>query len=105
MPRLLSSDPITKKQTWWHDQGDRNYVIETRQDVTDIAELAKAEYNAQNDYRPFAEDGGRLAHRIARVPCSALWHPTERRMRTDQELRDWLNDPVNAIWRTKPGRV
>jgi len=100
MKRLLSSDPIGKKQTIYHRQGDE-VIIETVQDVAPILEAAKAEKNAHNDYQRFKGDG---FHKVATLPLWMLFKPSGG-MLDDDELKARLRDPLFSNFRTNPGRV
>jgi hypothetical protein len=101
MKRLFRASPATKTVTHFHHVGDE-YILDTQQDVTAIVEATKAEKAMVGDYRPYA---GKGMKRVARIPLSVLFDPKTKLMRSDEELRKWLNDPANAVFRTMPGRV
>ena len=102
MKRLFSSDPVGKKVTIFHCEEPGQYVLETKQDVTEIVEMNKREYNAHSDYRRF---GGESFRKVANLPLHMLFDPETGRMKEDDELKKMLNDPTLSAFRTMPGRV
>lgn len=103
MQRVLSSDPLSRTVRNFHCEEPGQYVVETLQDVTDIVELNKAEYNAHS-HKSRQKFKGEKFHRIARIPLSKLFEPGTGRMYDDKELLKWLASDDAKAWQTMPGR-
>ena len=104
MKRILDYDPVTKTVQFYHENeltGD--VALETRQDVTAIAEHNKALFN-QVDER--ARWGNRNIH-IATIPNSIL----EGVRKLTNNFKDkaafdrWMDNPDNRVFRTRPGKL
>jgi len=101
--RVLDSDPIMGITRIHHyvpttDQA----TIETRQDVTDIAELSKAAFNSKDERANWKGD----IHHVASIPMT-VYMDLKRKGIVDDEaaFKRWLNDADNRVFRTRPGRV
>jgi hypothetical protein len=103
---VLASDPIAKIQTIFHPTNDVNggYVLEERQDVTDLVETNKAVYNSI-DQRAKHD----TMNRYASIPLNLFFEQWGKGMwrgnKLGQEEKRWLNDNENRFFRTRPGRV
>lgn len=105
--RLLDTDEVLGIERWFHHDVEQDtFTIETRQDVSALLELNKAEYNATERRTPFGKGGGGALdlHRVARVPLAILeqlratgQHPEQDK----QAFNRWL-DGDGAIWKTRP---
>ena len=97
--RILASDPITKKTELWHAQTDGGVVIESKQDVTDVIEANKTDFNAQTG---FSKD----FHHVARIPLVVYEELMRKGIAQDpKRLKAWLNDSDNRAFRSHPGRI
>jgi hypothetical protein len=97
--RLLGLDRLTRKQENWHSENDGGVVLETAQDVSDIIEANKADYNAGAGF------AGDMRH-VARIPLVVYDDLMRRGIAQDPaRLKAWLNDPDNRLFRSHPGRV
>lgn len=77
-----------------------NLTHETKQDVTEIVDGNRAMYRGH----PGGWKGD--MHRVARIPLSIYWKLyQEGVIQDDEKFRRWLNDPENAAFRTRPGKV
>ena len=47
MSRLISRNPYSKKETFWHDNNDGTYTIETKQHIKEVLDANKRK---SNDY-------------------------------------------------------
>lgn len=76
-------------------------VIEKR---TNIEPILADNYELRRDETPHGKDGlGRLE---ARVPPIIYWDLVKKGItRNQRELKRWLNDPANKVFRTSTGRV
>ena len=106
--RLLQSGPITS--TFWHDQpADDAYVIESVQDVEDIVDVNKAQYNSTDERARWGTKGGETL--IARIPLTIYFDLMRQGIINhkgegdEQRFTAWLNAPENRFFRTRPGRV
>lgn len=96
--RLLDENKILGIKRYFHYHGDGKFTIQTVQSVGHILEANKREFN--DGTRRF---GNQWMTRVGRVPLSLAmkyWLT-----RDDSEIRKFLNDPVNAAWKTKPVRL
>lgn len=99
----LSSDPIRKKITNMHiDSGGDSYVIESKQDVTDIIERNKARMAATDERTRHGE-----WEQYAEIPTEVWYGHLVPSGIADNEkrLRKWLDDRDNLLFRTRPGRL
>jgi len=86
---------------------DNGYVIETKQDVTDIIEKNKQEYN--NSSTKWGEDV--FDNKIASIPLTVVDDLNKQGIMRGFHVLDqkkffaWLNDPDNRFFRTKQGRI
>ena len=86
---------------------DNGYVIETKQDVTDIIERNKQEYN--NSSTKWGEDV--FDNKIASIPLTVVDDLNKKGIMRGFHVLDqkkffaWLNDPDNRFFRTKQGRI
>ena len=86
---------------------DSGYVIETTQDVTDIIERNKQEYN--NSSTKWGEDV--FDNKIASIPMTVVDDLNKKGIMRGFHVLDqkkffaWLNDPDNRFFRTKQGRI
>jgi hypothetical protein len=86
---------------------DNGYVIETKQDVTDIIEKNKQEYN--NSSTKWGEDV--FDNTIASIPLTVVDDFNKQGIMRGFHVLDqkkffaWLNDPDNRFFRTKQGRI
>lgn len=97
--RLLSSDPVTKKAELWHAETDGSAVIETKQDVTDIIEANKADFNQAGGLK------GDM-HHVARIPLVVYEELMRKGIAGDPAaLKRWLDHPDNRAFRTHPAKL
>lgn len=104
--RLLDHDKATGISEYYHfDPQTNGFVIETKQDVSDLIELNKARQNT---------DHGRWGEftMVASFPMTILMELVKQNILdigfnviNDKAFGRWLNDPENAVWRTRLGKV
>lgn len=105
-PRLLDHDADSKTTEFYHfDPETQGFVIETRQDISDLIELNKAVVNDNDGWK------GDL-HHVAHIPLVVLADLAKQGIVTtggqildDARFRRWLNDRDNQVFRVKRGRV
>lgn len=99
MSRIFDHDPTTGITKYWHVTGKGEYVVETKQDATKIAEANKRSYND-------APDRWRDLNRVASIPLSVYYDLKRRGIADDPKaLRKWLNDGNNKVFRTRGGTL
>lgn len=92
-----------------HDDGNGGIVIETRQDITDILENNKREYNSFDERARWSDDI--MGNKIASVPFTVIddlnkmgimrgFHVID-----EKRMNEWLNKPEAQKFRTRPGKV
>lgn len=110
--RVLRSDTITQSATVWHDQpADDSYIIESVQDVEDIIDLNKAQYNSTDERARFSPLNSSVDIPIARIDMVTYMELVRegiinlRGEGDEKAFTKWLNDPENRAYRLRPGRV
>lgn len=99
--RPFSYDPEARLRKTFHYHDNGSFTIEEVQDYEPIIELNKFE---MNDELPTTK--GEVMRRMARIPMTLLMRLKEEGILGDKERFDkWLNDPVNAAFRTRRGHV
>lgn len=109
MPRFFDYDPFTGVTQIFHESDDgETFTIEDRQDIEPLVELNKAQFNSFTSARDSWGDGAELTHRshVARIPAVIHAELIRKGITRDPvAMRRWLNDPDNAVFRTRPGNV
>ncbi len=104
MAKIITSDAV--RTTLAHEDGDGGLVIATTQDVTEIVEKNKAEFN-QIDYRARWND----FTKVASIPMTVIDKLNQDGIMRgfavidEPRMKRWLNDPENRFFRTRPGVV
>jgi len=86
---------------------DDGKIVETNQDVTDIIEKNKQEYN--NSSTKWGEDV--FDNKIASIPLTVIDKLNQQgimrgfNLSIKKKFFAWLNDPDNRFFRTKQGRI
>jgi len=89
-----------------HDT-DLGKVVEVKQDVTDIVEQNKQEYN--NNTTSWGDDV--FDNKIASIPMTVIDRLNQKgimrgfHVLDQKKFKEWLNDPDNRFFRTKQGRI
>lgn len=105
MAKLINKDIVRSQIA--HDDGQGGLVIAIEQDVTDIIEQNKKEYNATNGR--WGEDV--FDNKIASIPLTIIDDLNKKEImngfavKDQKEFRKWLNDPDNRFFRTRQGKV
>jgi len=105
MAKLLEKDNVRQKVA--HNTDDGEIVIATEQDVSNIIEQNKKEYNATNGR--WGEDV--FDNKIASIPLTVVddlnklnimrgFHVIDQK-----KFKAWLNNPDNRFFRTRQGKV
>jgi hypothetical protein len=98
--KVFGVDPLSGITSFWHyDEATDTALIEKRQDVSDIVEANKSEFN---------EDHGRYGEwaKVASIPLSVYYDLKAKGIVDDPvAMKRWLNDADNRAFRTRPGTV
>jgi hypothetical protein len=94
-------------QTEFSDDGDK-LIIKQEQNITDIIEANKADYNATDSKAGW---GDTLNNRVARIPLTVFAELEKQGITRGftiidmKRFKDWLNNPDNRVFRTRAGRI
>lgn len=89
------------KRIWHYNDETDEATIQTQQDVTDIIEENKQEFNQVDERARWGEFS-----RVASIPLSLYYELKKEGKLEDQAyMKRWLNDPENRHFRTRPGEV
>lgn len=98
--KIFNIDPVSGiKSVWHYDDATDTAFIEKRQDVTEIIDSNKRQFN---------EDHGRYGewNKVASIPLNVYFDLKQKGIVDDPvAMKKWLNDPDNRFFRTRPGRV
>ena len=96
--KFPGNDVMGIEREFHYDESSDTFTIETKQDVTDIVEWNKAEYN-EYSHPQFG-----TMRKVASIPLP-LYYELKRKGIIDDPnaLKKWLNDPDNKFFRTVPG--
>ena len=102
-------NPTNFRQTAVHADGEGGIVIQTRQDVTDIVEQNKKEYNSYDERARWSDQ--LFGNKVASIPMTVIDDLNKAGIMRgfavldDKRFALWLNDPMNRAWRTRTGVV
>jgi len=99
--RIFDTDPLTGITRYWHVKSDGEFVIETQQQVSDIAEANKRSF-ANTDTKAKYGDMAK----VASIPLNVYYELKRQGIVDDPKaMKKWLNDPDNRVFRTRGGTV
>jgi hypothetical protein len=102
MKVLISQNDLIGQKQFWHEDEDGNVTIQTSQDVSDVIEANRLQFNQVDERANWKGD----LHKIGSIPMSIYYDLKRRGILDDQAaLKRWLNDPDNRLFRTRPGQV
>ena len=102
-------NPNNFRQTAVHADGEGGIVIQTRQDVSDIVEQNKKEYNSYDERARWSDQ--LFGNKVASIPMTVIDDLNKEGIMRGYAVVDekrfavWLNDPMNRAWRTRTGVV
>ena len=102
-------NPNDFRQTAVHADGDGGIIIQTRQDVSDIVEQNKKEYNSYDERARWSDQ--LFGNKVASIPMTVIDDLNKVGIMRgfavldDKRFACWLNDPMNRAWRTRTGVV
>jgi hypothetical protein len=106
MKQVLRQDADTQVVQTAYSDGDGGLLIETKQDISAIIDQNKREYATKDQRSKWGE-----WDKIGSIPLVVFQELNKLGicrgfMVMDQKkMKDWLNDPDNRHFRTRPGRV
>jgi hypothetical protein len=98
---ILSLDTVAGIQTTFnHNIHENHVVLDTKQDVTEMLELNKAQRNGLRNKRT-KKFGGKFLNHVARVDMVTMMELQRLGIwQDDKRLMAWLNDPMFSQYRT-----
>jgi hypothetical protein len=102
-------NPVNFRQSAVHADGDGGIIIETRQDISDILEQNKKEYNSFDEKARWSDN--LFGNKVASIPMTVIDDlNTKGIMRgfavlDEKRFRAWLNERDNRVFRTRTGVV
>ena len=97
------------RQTAVHADGEGGIIIQTRQDVSDIVEQNKKEFNSFDERARWSDQ--LFGNKVASIPMTVIDDLNKQGIMRgfavldDKRFAMWLNDPMNRAWRTRTGKV
>lgn len=99
---IISMNPGNIAEGIHLDKADGTITVFTQQDVGAIIEDSKGEHRQFDERSPWKKEINRVASIplgvVAELKRQGIWFDRER-------LAKWLDDPDNAAFRTRPGKV
>lgn len=106
MKKVLKQDADTRTVQTAHWDGDGGLIIETTQDISPIIEQNKREYAATDQRAKWGEWA-----KIGSIPLTVIQDLNQQgilrgfAVMDQKRFKEWLNNPDNRHFRTRPGRV
>lgn len=101
-PQLFDTNPDLGIVRLFHYDDDSDQVtIETVQEVGDIVECNRWEFDAHTSLDRWGD-----LKRVASIPISLYFQLKQSGVADDDRaMKRWLNDPDNRFFRTRPGVI
>ena len=95
--RLFDRDPQLGITKYWHVKDNGEFVVETVQDISGIAEYNKRSYNS-------TDKKWNDLNKVASIPLSVYYDLKRKGIADDPvALKKWMNDSDNQVFRTRQG--
>ena len=97
------------RQTAVHADGDGGIIIETRQDISDILEQNKKEYNSYDERARWSDHV--FGNKVASIPLTVIDDLNAKGIMRgfavldEKRFKAWLNERDNRVFRTRTGVV
>ena len=97
------------RQTAVHSDGEGGIVIQTRQDVSDIVEQNKKEYNSYDERARWSDQ--LFGNKVASIPMTVIDDLNAKGIMRgfavvdEKRFKAWLNERDNRVFRTRTGVV
>jgi hypothetical protein len=102
-------NPVNFRKTAVHADGDGGIVIQTVQDITDIIEQNKKEYNSYDERSRWSDE--LFGNKIASIPMTVIDDLNKKGIMRgfavldEKRFKAWLNERDNRVFRTRTGVV
>jgi hypothetical protein len=102
-------NPVNFRKTAVHADGDGGIVIQTVQDITDILEQNKKEYNSYDERSRWSDE--LFGNKIASIPLTVIDDLNKQGIMRgfavldEKRFKAWLNERDNRVFRTRTGVV
>ena len=102
-------NPVNFRQSAVHADGDGGIVIETRQDISDILEQNKKEYNFFDERAKWSDE--LFGNKVASIPMTVIDDLNKQGIMRgfaildEKRFKAWLNERDNRVFRTRTGVV
>lgn len=102
-------NPVNYRQSAVHADGDGGIIIETRQDISDILEQNKKEYNSFDERAKWSDE--LFGNKVASIPMTVIDELNKQGIMRgfavldEKRFRAWLNERDNRVFRTRTGVV
>lgn len=103
------NNPVKFRDSAAHSDGDGGIIIETRQDITDILEQNKKEYNSFDERARWSDH--LFGNKVASIPMTVIDELNKQGIMRgfavldEKRFRAWLNERDNRVFRTRTGVV
>ena len=102
-------NPVNFRKTAVHADGDGGIIIQTVQDITDIIEQNKKEYNSFDEKARWSDE--LFGNKIASIPMTVIDDLNAKGIMRgfavldEKRFKAWLNERDNRVFRTRTGVV
>jgi len=102
-------NPNNFRQSAVHSDGEGGIIIETRQDITDILEQNKKEYNSYDERAKWSDN--LFGNKVASIPMTVIDDLNKQGIMRgfavldEKRFKAWLNERDNRVFRTRTGVV
>lgn len=102
-------NPVKFRDSTVHADGDGGIVIETKQDISDILEQNKKEYNSYDERAKWSDH--LFGNKVASIPLTVIDELNKQGIMRgfavldEKRFRAWLNERDNRVFRTRTGVV
>lgn len=102
-------NPTNFRQTAVHADGEGGIVIQTRQDVSNIVEQNKKEYNSYDERARWSDQ--LFGNKVASIPMTVIDDLNKVGIMRgfaildEKRFKAWLNERDNRVFRTRTGVV
>jgi hypothetical protein len=102
-------NPVNFRQSAVHADGDGGIIIETKQDISDILEQNKKEYNSFDERARWSDH--LFGNKVASIPMTVIDELNQQGIMRgfaildEKRFKAWLNERDNRVFRTRTGVV
>lgn len=101
--------PVNFRQSAVHSDGDGGIIIQTKQDISEILEQNKKEYNSYDERARWSDN--LFGNKIASIPMTVIDELNKQGIMRgfavldEKRFKAWLNERDNRVFRTRTGVV